>query len=161
MKSGGLLIRSVLRICILAGMTITCAHAEPPPPVQAGEPNDRVSAILLRPLFEPDRRPKGVARSDEGSFDISGIVGKDRNWRAIFKPEKEEAKSRVVTVGEQVDGWTVTAIAPEAVTLSKGSETKRMSPVFSKFFMPEVSEKDKLAGVKIMSQKRKDPHLAW
>ncbi|MCH4092016.1 hypothetical protein [Acetobacter sp.] len=133
--------------------------------METGEQSGLVHNILARPLFEPDRHPKEGPHSEESGFHISGIVGKNQDWRAIFKPEKEDVKSRVVRVGDEVDGWSVTAITAAAVILDRFGEIKKVAPAFSKYIAPQVapvlSEKEKIDSVHVLSHKRVDPHLAW
>lgn len=157
---------------LLPILTVACsiitssvsAHAQTmAPPAESDEQSSLIHSILARPLFEPDRRSKEIPHAEESGFHISGIVGRNQDWRAIFKPDKGDAKSRVVRVGDEVDGWSVTGITSTAVTMSRSSEIKKVSPAFSKYVAPVVllSEKEKIDGVHVLSHKRVDPHLAW
>lgn len=134
------------------------AHAQTETSTRSG---DVVDTILERPLFEPDRHPKGTAAGAHEDFHITGIVGKNRNWRAIFKPEQEGGKSRVVSEKEEIGGWTVVTITSKSVLLKCGTETKTVFPVFSKSAPPDLTDKERIDKVHIMSHKRTDPQLAW
>ncbi|AQS85984.1 MAG: hypothetical protein ABF876_02800 [Acetobacter aceti] len=161
---------SLLTVGFSVIMGFACAHAQTvSSPAESGELGSLIHSILARPLFEPDRHPKDVSHAEESGFHISGIVGKNQDWRAIFKPEKGDGKSRVVRIGDEVDGWSVTAITPAAVTLERSGEIKKVAPIFSiytaqalsKNAAPALSEKEKIESVHVLSHKHVDPHLAW
>ncbi|NHN86426.1 hypothetical protein GOB93_17555 [Acetobacter musti] len=159
LRSGLLPVLTIMLPVILASASARAQTDSPP--AESGEQSSLIRRFLARPLFEPDRRPKEVPRSEESGFHISGIVGKNQDWHAIFRPEKGDAKSRVVRVGDEVDGWSVTAITSAAVILSRSGEVRKVAPVFSKYAAPELSEKEKIDSVHVLSHKHVDPHLAW
>ncbi len=130
-------------------------------PSDSGEISEDVNKILDRPLFEPDRRRKGVAHEENGEFHLVGISGHAGMWKAIFKPDKGEGKSVVLTGNEKVNDWTIASIDPAGVNLAQGEKTKRISIMFSKHAASPVPEKVKGATPHIMSTDSPDSHLTW
>ncbi|WP_291364059.1 hypothetical protein [Acetobacter sp. UBA5411] len=127
----------------------------------SGEISENVNKILDRPLFEPDRRRKGVAHEENGEFHLVGISGHAGMWKAIFKPDKGEGKSVVLTGNEKVNDWTIASIDPAGVNLAQGEKTKRISIMFSKHAASPVSGKVKGVTPHIMSASSPDSHLTW
>ncbi|MBV1836740.1 hypothetical protein [Acetobacter estunensis] len=155
-----------LRACLVTGGIMMCGvgtplYAQTPVPADTEGSAEDIAPILSRPLFEPDRRAKGVTHGEAGAFHLVGISGHAGAWRAIFRPEKGDGRSRILSEGEKTEGWTITSIAPSGVTLAQNGNTKHVAPVFSKYAPPPISEKQKIDSVHIMSHKRVDPHLAW
>ncbi|MCE0744057.1 hypothetical protein LWC05_09205 [Acetobacter sicerae] len=127
----------------------------------SGEISEDVNKILDRPLFEPDRRRKGVPHEENGEFHLVGISGHAGMWKAIFKPDKGEGKSVVLTGNEKVNDWTIASIDPAGVNLAQGEKTKRISIMFSKRAVPPVPEKVKDTTARVMNAGGPDSHLTW
>ncbi|MCI1315794.1 MAG: hypothetical protein LKG39_05190 [Acetobacter sp.] len=127
----------------------------------SGDSSEDVTKILDRPLFEPDRRRKGVAHEENGEFHLVGISGHAGLWKAIFKPDRGEGKSIVLTGSEKVNDWTIVSIDPGGVNLARGEKTKRISIMFSKNTASLVPEKVKEGEASMTSASGPDSHLAW
>ncbi|MBO1359890.1 hypothetical protein J2D73_08790 [Acetobacter sacchari] len=120
------------------------------------------TALLDRPLFEPDRRPKGDAAQSRDALRLSGIVGRDGRWTAIFHDGPADSRSKPRVVGQTINDWTVTAITGKEVTLRRDSETTSLAPTFmSSGAAPTEEKKPNIRAVKILKTKKTDPHLAW
>jgi hypothetical protein len=94
------------------------------------------ATLLARPLFAPDRRPVAEAPSpavvahDTPLPRLSGIVLSPNLRFAIFEGD-HATRAIVVADGGTIAGWTVAAIAPNAVTLSRdGSQPVTLRPRF-------------------------------
>lgn len=81
--------------------------------------------VLARPLFSPTRRPSldapaaGDARSS--GFTLVGIVISSGEHHALIEHGQPPRLERVVE-GQELDGWTVEAIAPDAVALRRADQ---------------------------------------
>lgn len=110
----------------------------PSPAATAAVPRPTWSAeiLLARPLFQPDRRPE--ASSTVGSIDVpglaelrlAGIVDALHLKRAVFQPVGT-GKAIIVSEGDRLGDWTVTAIDATAVTIAHGSDIRRLRPRFA------------------------------
>ncbi|GBQ89161.1 hypothetical protein AA23498_0556 [Acetobacter nitrogenifigens DSM 23921 = NBRC 105050] len=130
----------------------------------AGSSEEPLSAVALldRPLFEPDRRPKGDAAQARGALRLTGIVGRDGRWTAIFHDGPADSRSKPRVVGQTINNWTVTAITGKDVTLHRDSETTSLAPTFlSSGAAPTDEKKANIHAVKILKARKTDPHLAW
>lgn len=152
---------TVLHACFLSIMLAGSAYsAETPQPelssISAGQ------TLLDRPLFEPDRRPKGVPAKEKGGFRLAGIAGRPGHWVSIFRRNAPDAKSDIRRPGEKIDDWTVSSISQTSVTLTRDTETRELKPSFLFEPPPVIKPKPALSPeVKLMASKRIDPHLAW
>lgn len=80
--------------------------------------------VLARPLFSPTRRPSldapaGDARSS--GFTLVGIVISSGEHHALIEHGQPPRLERVVE-GQELDGWTIEAIAPDAVALRRADQ---------------------------------------
>jgi hypothetical protein len=65
----------------------------------------------------------GAEARPDWRWHLTGIVIGPHVQEALFGTENE---TRVVALGAQLDGWTLTAIRPGGVTLRRQSEEKRL-----------------------------------
>jgi hypothetical protein len=97
--------------------------------VQA-EPNQLVSAILARPLFNATRRPPPTTEISSnfelGGARLTGIVIAPGERLAIF--DIKGSKPVVLNEGETVSGWRVDSIAPSEVSLVGPAGVKTLQP---------------------------------
>lgn len=91
-----------------------------------------VDSILGRPLFEPDRQPRGRGAVQAGEPQVVGISGRPGGWRAIIRTGAAGSRGRVVGVGERVGDWNVAEISATGVILRRGQSVRRLAPVFVK-----------------------------
>lgn len=105
--------------------------AAPPPP------ESRFAVIALRPLFTPSRRPPDQPESPAAAGPagpptdllVTGIVMAGVDSVAIIEPARPGPQAEpalVVRVGDEVGGWTVEAIEPGRVILSRDGERHEM-----------------------------------
>ena len=95
------------------------------PPVQR---DARVTEILARPLFSPDRRPAAsAARSVSGLPRLTGIVVTGAGKFAIFAAP---GKAVVAEEGGRLGAYEVTAISDAGVTLVGPAGATTLRPVF-------------------------------
>ncbi len=88
----------------------------------------RLSAILARPLFSPDRRPAAsAARSVSGLPRLSGIVVTGSRKVAIFAAP---GKAIVAEEGLHLGAYDVTAISDAGVTVVGPEGTTVLRPLF-------------------------------
>lgn len=104
-----------------------------PPP-----PESRFAVIALRPLFSPGRRPLGQPEvtADAGPAGaappdllVTGIVMADADSVAILEPARPGPQAElalVVRAGDSVRGWTVEAIEPGLVVLTRDGARHEM-----------------------------------
>jgi hypothetical protein len=120
-------------------------HPFPTPPGLA-----RDKAIILgRPLFAPDRRPAEVRLgTDAGLPRLTGLVAMATDAVAIFQP-LGTSRPLALRQGETVNGWDVTAITSDSVSLRKSTATLVLRPEFG----------DLHAGVATIDQK--PPPSRW
>jgi len=97
---------------------------------------DNFGEILDRPLFNPSRRPTVIAsvdaldkllpsraaRTDSAAFTLVGIIIVGESRFALIRTRGAAATQRV-NVGDELDGWRVTALTPDTATLSRGSQS--------------------------------------
>ncbi len=97
--------------------------AEPP-----GQRDVRLTAILARPLFSPDRRPAAAAaRSVSGLPRLTGIVVTGAHKVAIFAAP---GRAVVAEEGVRLGAYEVTAISDAGVTVAGPEGTTLLRPVF-------------------------------
>ena len=84
------------------------------------------SATLQRPLFSPDRKPlpapdtaAPATQSSPASRLIAVAIGPDRSAAIL---QLTAGKTAVLVQGEQIDGWVLSAIAPDHVQLTNASQ---------------------------------------
>jgi hypothetical protein len=93
-----------------------------------GQRDARVTAILARPLFSPDRRPAAsAARSVSGLPRLTGIVVTAGHKVAIFATP---GKAVVAEEGVRLGAYEVTAISDSGVTVAGPEGTTMLRPVF-------------------------------
>jgi hypothetical protein len=89
-----------------------------------------VATTLARPLFSPTRRPPqqqdGSGNTGIADMRLTGIVTEPGERLAIFAVTG--AKPLVVQEGEEVSGWRIEGIAPDAVSLSGPGGTTTLRP---------------------------------
>ena len=85
-------------------------------------PPDAFDAINARPLFKPDRKPvptaaeTAAAPAPPPTVSLIGVIIDGQRQLAVLRvPESPLAVS--ASVGDQVQGWRVTAIYPDRVVL--------------------------------------------
>ncbi|MGC9269971.1 hypothetical protein [Acidiphilium sp.] len=89
-----------------------------------------IAIIAARPLFRPDRRP--VAAVIQGDADLprlSGILFGPQVAVAIFTPGS--GATRLVTKGERIGAYRLSAITADTVTLTGPGVTLRLTPRFA------------------------------
>jgi hypothetical protein len=90
-----------------------------------------VGTILGRPLFAADRRPvPGYATAHAGLPRLAGVIAGPTDAVAIFEAGNG-AKPLAVHAGEQVNGWHLTLIDAETVTLQKDGVNTVLRPAFT------------------------------
>jgi general secretion pathway protein N len=92
----------------------------PPPP-------DRFAVISERPLFVPDRRPQldantGASSTKPPDVVVEGVVMTQGRTYAVIQ-HGNPPKLETVSVGADVDGWTVKDINVERVTFEGATAT--------------------------------------
>jgi hypothetical protein len=104
---------------------IPAAQAEPP-----DGRDDRLSTILARPLFSPDRRPAASgARSVSGLPRLAGIVVTGSQRTAIFAAPPG-SKPVVADEGARIGAYNVKAISEAGVTVVGPEGTTMLRPMF-------------------------------
>jgi hypothetical protein len=90
------------------------------------------AAIVERPLFSPSRRPAPGARvalgpSIESRYRLVGIIAAGSKKKAFVA---EGARRVEIAEGDTLDGWTVTGIGKDRVTLTSptGEATLKLAP---------------------------------
>ncbi|PWR22817.1 hypothetical protein [Zavarzinia aquatilis] len=83
--------------------------------------------IEARPLFSPDRRPAaGPADTTTAEyFAVIGIGTTAESATALLRIGERD--TRRIRPGDEVEGWTVDAILPDAVTLTRDGESLRLT----------------------------------
>lgn len=83
--------------------------------------------IEARPLFTPDRRPAtGPADAPQAEyFAVIGIGTTAESATALLRVGEHNV--RRIRPGDEVEGWTVAAILPDAVTLTRDGESLRLA----------------------------------
>jgi hypothetical protein len=91
--------------------------------------------FLERPLFWQDRRPLEIVEEEPPEpppppprpppppprgLTVTGVVKLGDEWRVLIRRERPPETVRLAP-GEEIDGWTVQAIAPHHVTLGYGN----------------------------------------
>lgn len=109
----------------------------------AAVPLSALQATVDRPLFSPSRRPPpspdalstadtGPAETLEGEaadgaadapFTLLGVASGSARTIALLR-RLDGADVLRVRVGEEIDGWTIEAIAADSITLRRGQETR-------------------------------------
>jgi hypothetical protein len=115
-------------LAVAAGMAEEPLPPRPPP----RDVPQWVDTVQLRPLFDPSRKGElAVAGGQPAELlpRLSGILLADGEKRAIFQPDGGK-KPVVVSLGDQVAGWTVRGIVAEAVTIGRGGATQTLQPKF-------------------------------
>lgn len=108
-----------------------------PAVVDLGEPSANADTQLLsRPIFSKDRRPApklaraapsqptGPVSDAPTGIKVNAIVKRRNDSRAFVVGVNGQGEWK--TVGEKVDEWTISAIAPQELTLSNGVNMARL-----------------------------------
>jgi hypothetical protein len=111
----------------------------PIPRVDRTRPIDAYAAVVDRPLFYPDRKPRSPAASiasapvskmpsngagaAPGEMILTAVVIQAGHPLAILESGRGKVVSKV-GIGETVEGWKLAQVQPESVTLTKGNEVK-------------------------------------
>jgi general secretion pathway protein N len=102
------------------------------PALPALPPLASYAAIVERPLFSPSRRPAPGARtapgpSIESRYRLVGIIAAGPKKKALVA---EGARRVEIAEGDTLDGWTVTAIGKDRVTLTSptGEAALKLAP---------------------------------
>jgi len=104
----------------------TVPHAAPP----RSDIDARLSEILARPVFSPDRRPIGAAaRSVAGLSRLTGIVVTDGRRVAIFAAPAG-GRPVVAEEGTHLNAYEVKTISDSSVTVVGPEGTTVMMPIF-------------------------------
>ena len=92
-------------------------------------------AIVQRPLFSVTRRPAApneqsaatnpAATGSAESLQLFAIVIADGRNIALIQSGLDRQAHRIAA-GETINGWTLSDVQPQSVTLRKGSETRRL-----------------------------------
>jgi hypothetical protein len=95
-----------------------------------GNLDGRLTEILARPIFSPDRRPIGPGpKSVAGLSRLTGIIVTGSRKVAIFEAPSG-GKPEVATEGSHVNAYEVTAISSAGVTVVGPGGTTVMTPIF-------------------------------
>jgi len=82
--------------------------------------------VLARPLFSPTRRPapdaQAASEAQSSGLTLVGIVISPSEHHALIEHGQPPRLERVVE-GQQLDGWTVEAILPDAVTFRRADQS--------------------------------------
>jgi hypothetical protein len=94
-------------------------------------------AITARPLFQIDRRPyvpdvpqpgdeesKAAESPRLGTLSLSAIVITAEERMALIR--SDAGKIERIAEGDEIDGWTLTAISPEGVSLEHSGQVQRL-----------------------------------
>jgi hypothetical protein len=88
-----------------------------------------VRTVLLRPLFDPTRRPPAGPAASTGSLRLSGVVVGPSGRSAIFEPAGG-GEPVVVQVGAQLGGAVVRAIGTDGVLLAGADGPRVLRPSY-------------------------------
>lgn len=93
-------------------------------------PLSNFQEVLERPLFSQTRQVDVIENTVEAApsrptrkpdLSLSGIVMSEGEQIALLS-QKRDPKIERLSVGDKIDGWTITAISPRLVTLSAGGD---------------------------------------
>lgn len=110
---------------------------------------DEYSAIIERPLFSPGRKPPEgevvapAPESNEADGDagreiiLTGTATDQADRAAAILHDAAQGINFQVRVGDKVDGWTIKAIQPRAVTLS--TETQEVTVTLDEPTFPSAT----------------------
>jgi hypothetical protein len=132
-------VRPATEATTLASVATPEIPSGPAPSPRSLPPVREYAAMLERPLFSPTRAPgsatpaqttNGVAQkigapADAPEMILSAVLINKGQRLAILESARGKDLHKT-SVGEIVNGWTLVAIDPEAVSLRKGSEVKRL-----------------------------------
>jgi hypothetical protein len=103
-------------------------RADAPGPDGAGfamPPLRSFAEVLARPLFSPTRRPtldvQAASDAQSSGFTLVGIVISPGEHHALIEHGQPPHLERLVE-GQELDGWTVDAILPDAVALRRADQ---------------------------------------
>ncbi len=117
-------------------------QANPGPAASADPVGAWTTAILARPLFNPDRRPEAATSSTPKAERhgepprLAGILVSTGRSQAIFAPGDGEDRSIVAVEGSVIGGWKVTAIHAGDVQLSGPDGTRIVRPSYANSTAP-------------------------
>jgi hypothetical protein len=86
--------------------------------------------VSERPLFTPDRRPFVVVAevpptpraAPRAEFELTAVIIASTTQLALLRSNLTPTVQRL-TLNQTIDGWTLAAVAPNAVVLSSGTDT--------------------------------------
>jgi hypothetical protein len=99
---------------------------------RTGAPN-AYQVVVAKDLFRPERtewkppvgdKEQEVAKKPAPQISIFGIVIAGDRKQAWIQDPKSAGKLRKISLGEDMDGWKVSTITPNVVSLTCGGETK-------------------------------------
>lgn len=103
-------------------------------------PIEEYTVISARPLFNPDRRPAPAPVAPETQPDrvepvpeakaepqpptppggrLHGVISDGRSWTVLYQI-KDQQEVRRLKPGQQVEGWSIVAVQPDAVVFAHG-----------------------------------------
>jgi len=119
--------------------TVLDAPHEPAPNRPLAQATDSMQETLLRPLFNPTRRPAEekadvpvspvFSRVTNQASDMHRLVGivMVGDVRFAMLQNARTGKTTRVEDGGEVDGWQLESVDTESVTLKRGIESKRLT----------------------------------
>ena len=102
------------------------------------QPEESYADLVARPLFIKGRKPvnepasegaQAAAKSNSFDWQLSGIYSTKKTVSALFSRVKSKVAKdnyRKITVGADIDGWTLTEINKDRVILSQGGDKKEL-----------------------------------
>lgn len=102
------------------------------------QPEGSYVDLVARPLFIKGRRAveeptpeaeQAVAKLENFDWQLTGVYASNKKVSALFSRSKSKLSkdnNRKMTVGDDLDGWKVTEINKDKVTLTQGSNTKEL-----------------------------------
>ena len=111
--------------------SVTAGAAQSLPPLPATAPLPSTAAIEARPLFDPTRRTVSASDPASGaSATIDGVtlVGVARRGRrAVAVLRSTDGVIHSVEPGQQLLGWTLSAVRADTVDLVRGDEHRSIA----------------------------------
>ena len=102
------------------------------------QPEENYADLVARPLFVKGRKPvdeptpeimQAAAKPDSFDWQLTGIYSTGKNVSALFSRSKSKVAKdnhRRITTGDDLDGWKLTDINKDKVTLKQGSDEKEL-----------------------------------
>lgn len=107
------------------------AFAAPPLAAFAAPPLTAFTAVIERPLFVPDRRPRDPepqAQADAGALRLVGVVASKNRMAAVLRDG--DGRTYTLAAGEAGPGWRVTLVESDRAMVEDagGVREHRLSP---------------------------------